>query len=220
MGEAALQIGSILKTIGLVFSPLLVLPLIILLLGRPVQKIGAFLTELLDPVSGGALFLAKFAALSLILVQLAVILGRYIFGWSASWLNEIVIYSFAILFLLAAASALKSDDHVRVDIFRGRMSAQQRAGIDMAGYYLFFFPICILILWTVAGSSSFAESWLKLEGSRESDGLPVYFLFRTLIPAFAILMLLQGLSEAIKSAMILRGLREPPPEHKAEHGAA
>ncbi len=220
MGELALQIGTILKFSGLLLSPFLLLPLIVLIIGKPIAKIGDTFIDLLDPVSSAAMALAMVATLVMLFAQLMVIIGRYSFGWSASWLNEMVVYGFAAMFMLAAASALKADAHVRVDIFRAAMTPRYKSLVDLLGLYLLLFPVCILILWTVAGSSAFAESWISFQGSRESDGLPIYYLFRTLIPVFAVLMILQGLSEALKSAMILRGLREPPQTSDFENRAA
>jgi TRAP-type mannitol/chloroaromatic compound transport system permease small subunit len=216
MLDAVLWFGGALQRIGPYLIPLLFLPLLVLAVGRPVSGAASMVFRTTDQISTAAMFLARASGVIIILAQLIIIIGRYVYGWSASWLNETVVYGFAALFLLAAPGALKADAHVRVDIFRGQMSARQKAAVDLAGAYLFLIPVCCLILWTVAKSSSFAESWQSLEGSRESDGLPVYFLFRTLIPLFAVLMLVQGLSDAIRSALILRGLHDEdaPPAHK------
>ena len=43
-----------------------------------------------------------------------------------------------------------------------------------------------------------ARSWAILETSRETSGLPAVFLLKTLIPVFALLMALQGVSQAIR----------------------
>ena len=220
MLDAILQFGSFLKWITPALSGVLLLPILFLILGRAAGSVAGKLSSGLDVVSSGALVVSRIAAVLIIVSQLLIIIGRYVFGWSASWLHETVIYSFAVIFLLAAPAALKADAHVRVDIFRGNMSGKTKAIVDLVGTYLLLFPVCMLILWTVATSSSFAESWKSLEGSRESDGLPIYYLFRTLIPMFAVLMIVQGLSEAIKNALIIRGLREPPEPHELEHGAA
>lgn len=85
--------------------------------------------------------------------------------------------------------------------------------IEMIGVTAFIWPICALILY--AGGASLARSWIGLEPFNESDGLPVKFLFRTLIPAFAILLMAQGLSQALKAALGLRGLRDldETPDH-------
>lgn len=203
MAELLLTIGISLKWLGLALTPLFLLPWLTLILpglfARPAQK----LVQWLDHVSTIALSIASFLAVFMVIAQLLVIVGRYVFDWSASWANELIIYSFAGLFLIAASSALKSDAHVRVDILREKMSRKQKAGIDLAGLYLFLIPICILILWA-AISPSFVRSWMQFEGSRESDGLPINYMFRTLVPLFAVLLLSQGLAEALRASLILR----------------
>ncbi len=214
MGEIFLSLGEGLKWLGLALSPALFLPLLLLALPHKYLNYFKTLPRILEQATSSALSLAMGGALIMLGAQLLVIIGRYIFEWSASWANEIIIYSFAALFLLAAASALKADDHVRVDIFREKMSVKSKAAIDLIGLYLFLFPICLLILWA-AISPSFVRSWANLEGSRESDGLPIYFLFRTLIPLFAVLLINQGLVEALRACFRLRGVDTAPFERSA-----
>ena len=43
------------------------------------------------------------------------------------------------------------------------------------------------------------RSWAILERSRETSGLPLVFLLKTLIPLFALLMALQGVAQAIRA---------------------
>ena len=109
--------------------------------------------------------------------------------------------------MIGACVALRDNAHVRVDILRPRFGEDGRNWIELAGIYLLLFPICIRILQT--GEQGLARSWLLFEGSRESDGLPFLYLFKTLVPLFAVLMLSQGLSEALKAALRLTG-RMPP----------
>jgi len=219
LADLFLTLGTFLRYAGLAALPFFALPLIILLLPKMAGPIGTKLSGLIDRVSGVFLWLAMVFAGVMVAAQLAVIIGRYVFGWSASWLNESVVYSFAIMFLLGAASALRDDAHVRVDILRARMAPKVLASIELAFTYLFIFPICWLILWA-AISPSFISAWTNFQGSRESDGLPLYFLFRTLIPLFAVILAAQGLSQAIKAALGLRGLREIDRPGGPEHGAA
>ena len=209
MAELFLTIGTVLKWVGFALSPLFLLPWLALVLpglfATPARKLAAWL----DHVSTGALGIASCLAVFMVIVQLLVIIGRYVFDWSASWANELIIYSFAGLFLIAASSALKSDAHVRVDILREKMTRKQKAGIDLAGLYLFLIPFCVLILWA-AISPSFVRSWINFEGSRESDGLPINYIFRTLVPMFAVLLLTQGLAEALRASLTIRGTDTTP----------
>ena len=48
-----------------------------------------------------------------------------------------------------------------------------------------------------------ARSWALLERSRETSGLPFVYLLKTLIPLFALLLALQGVSQAIRAARVL-----------------
>lgn len=195
--------GNVVKLVGLILSPLLLLPLVLLFPTPLIPKITKTCVRWIESTSKFTLLAACLSAIIMVLAQLFVIFGRYVFGWSATWLNEIVIYTYAAMFLLAAAHTLQSNRHVRVDIFRDRMSPTMKNSIELVGFYLFIVPICILILWSSV-SRSFVASWINFEGSRESDGLPIYFLFRTLIPLFATLLLAQGLANAIKTAQTFK----------------
>ena len=186
--EIFLTLGGALKWLGLALSPLLLLPLIVTIWPDPVGRIAKWLSARIDAVS----------------------------GWALGGANEIVIYAFAAMFMLGSASALRDDAHVRVDILRPRFGARRRNWIELAGIYLFLFPICIRLL--AMTEQGLARSWALFEGSRESDGLPLLFLFKTLLPAFAVLMLVQGLSEALKAALRLTGKLEDVAEEEPHGG--
>ncbi len=218
--EIFLTLGGWLNWLGVALSPLLVLPLLVTIWPEPVERLAKWLSARIDAVSGWALGGAIASAIILVGAQLLVVLLRYAFGLSFTWLNEIVIYAFAAMFMLGSASALRDDAHVRVDILRPRFGPRGRNWIELAGVYLFLFPICIRLL--AMTEQGLARSWSLFEGSRESDGLPLLFLFKTLLPAFAVLMLVQGLSVALKAALRLTGKLDEAPEedpHGGIHGA-
>ncbi|MEO0982332.1 MAG: TRAP transporter small permease subunit [Pseudomonadota bacterium] len=205
-GAVFLIVGDVLRWIGFALSPLLLLPLSTLIAPGLVGGVSGRVADGLNRITGMALKLAMATVVLMALAQLTVVVIRQVFGLAFSWLDETVVYAFAATFLLAAAGALRDDAHVRVDILRPRFTPQTRAAIELVGSYLFIFPIGVLVLWAV--EPSLARSWAGLEGSRESDGLPIYFLLRTLMPVFAVLLILQGVSNALTAALGLRGLRE------------
>lgn len=214
-----LTLGTGLKWIGLILSPLLLLPLVLLVFPSLFHKIAERISGAIDGLTGWVLAAAMAAAVALVFLQLSDVILTYAYGWSRTWLSELVIYAFATMFMLGAAAALRDDAHVRVDILRPRFGVRGRAWIELAGIYLFLFPICIRLLGL--SEQGLTRSWMLFEGSRESDGLPIVFLFKTLVPAFAALLIAQGLSEAIKAALILTGKREETESHlgEANHGA-
>ncbi len=154
--------------------------------------------------------------LAMVLLTFAVVVLRYSFnlGWIA--MQEVITWAHALVFMLGAAYTLKHNGHVRVDIFYGKLSARGQAWVDLAGAMLLLLPVAGFILWISWGYAS--SSWSLLEGSREQGGLPGVFLLKSAIPALGILLILQGLSQAIHSLLTITGRSaEPePPRQTAE----
>jgi TRAP-type mannitol/chloroaromatic compound transport system permease small subunit len=141
-------------------------------------------------------------SLVIVLIQFSVVVLRYLLGIGSIWLQESVIYGHAALFLLAAAWTLREGGHVRVDVFYAEASPRRKALIDLVGAVLLLIPFAATLLFL--SLPYVARSWASLEGSRETSGLPFVFLLKSLIPAFAVLMVLQGLSQAAGAARVLR----------------
>ncbi|MFZ3241993.1 MAG: TRAP transporter small permease subunit [Pseudolabrys sp.] len=145
---------------------------------------------------------AAWLALVVVLLQFALVVARYLFGLGSVWLTETVIYAHAALFMLAAAWTLQVGGHVRVDIFYADASAHTKALIDLVGALFLLLPFMVVLIWLSIPYA--ARSWSILEHSQEASGLPVVFVFKTLIPLFALLMALQGIAQAIRAAALLR----------------
>ena len=139
--------------------------------------------------------------LFLVLMQFAVVLMRYAFGIGLIWISESIMYAHAALFLLAAAWTLQQNGHVRVDVFYSNASARGKAIIDLLGALFLLLPFMAVIIYFAL--PYVARSWLILEHSRETSGLPFVYLLKTLIPLFAVLMGLQGISQAVRAALLL-----------------
>ena len=114
---------------------------------------------------------------------------------------------FGMQYLIAGSYAYLTNSHVRVDIFHNRMGAKARALVDFVGFYALLLPVCPIILWNSQSFVSF--SWRIFEASSEADGIRGEFLLKTLIPVFAITMILQGLAIALRAAMCLNGQERP-----------
>ncbi|MSP42678.1 MAG: TRAP transporter small permease subunit [Alphaproteobacteria bacterium] len=133
----------------------------------------------------------------LVVVQFIVVLLRYVFGIGALMLQESRTYMFSILFMLGAGYTLLQDGHVRVDIFYRTAKPSTKAVVDLLGSLFFLIPVCVLIL--IISRPYVAASWAVLEGSKETSGIPGIFLLKSLIPLFAILLILQGAANAIRA---------------------
>jgi TRAP-type mannitol/chloroaromatic compound transport system permease small subunit len=144
---------------------------------------------------------AAWLALVVVALQFALVVGRYLFGLGSIWLSETVIYANAALFLLAAAWTLREGGHVRVDVFYAHASPRTRAIVDLAGSLLLLLPFALVLLWLSIPFA--ARSWVVLERSQETSGLPLVFLLKTLVPLFAAMMALQGVAQAIRAVTAL-----------------
>ena len=146
---------------------------------------------------------AAWCCLFIVLVEFAIVVLRYAFGVGSIAAQESVLYAQAALFMLAAAWTLQTGGHVRVDVFYAQAKSRTRALVDLFGALVFLLPFA-----TVLGLLSIpyaARSWAILEHSRETSGLPLVYLFKTLIPVFAVLIGLQGVAQAIRAARVLIG---------------
>jgi TRAP-type mannitol/chloroaromatic compound transport system permease small subunit len=148
---------------------------------------------------------ASWCALAIVLIGFAVVQMRYVLGLGSIWLQESILYAHAALFLLAAAWTLKEGGHVRVDVFYASASPRVKAWIDLLGAALLLLPFCVAIIYF--SLPYVARSWAIFESSRESSGLPLVYLLKSLIPVFAVMLAAQGLSQAIKSVAMLTMLR-------------
>jgi TRAP-type mannitol/chloroaromatic compound transport system permease small subunit len=157
---------------------------------------------------------ATWCCLYIVLAEFAVVVMRYAFGMGSIRLQESVLYAHAALFMLAAAWTLQVGGHVRVDVFYAQASPRRRAVIDLVGAIVFLFPFAIAV--AALSLPYVARSWAILEGSRETSGLPLVYLLKTLIPLFALLIGLQGIAQAIRAALVLAGPPPIPPPQAGE----
>ncbi|MHB0774719.1 TRAP transporter small permease subunit [Halomonas sp. WWR20] len=147
----------------------------------------------------------------MMLIQFLVVVLRYLFNFNSILMQESVMYMHAVLFLLAASYTFKHDGHVRVDIFYRGLSPRAQAWIDLLGTLLLLIPFMGFII--VSSLGYVGSSWAIFEGSPDTGGIPGVFLLKTLIPLFAVLMIMQGIAEIIRKALIISGRQVPTPEH-------
>jgi TRAP-type mannitol/chloroaromatic compound transport system permease small subunit len=163
------------------------------------------LADRIDRLTAAIGRVVAWLVLAVVLLQFALVVARYVFGLGSVWLTETVVYAHAAVFMLAAAWTLRLGGHVRVDIFYADGSARAKALIDLAGSVLMLLPFMLVLLWLSVPYA--ARSWAILEHSQEASGLPIVFVLKTLIPLFALLMALQGISQAIRALAALSRAR-------------
>lgn len=122
-------------------------------------------------------------------------------------------YLFGIMFMLGAAYTLRHDGHVRVDVLYARLSPRAKAWVNLIGSLALLIPFCLIALWLSYDWVKF--SWAIHEMSSNPQGLPRYPI-KTVVPVALVLLMLQGVSLAIHSAAVIRGMEESPTEEADE----
>lgn len=179
--------------------------MVILAMTRPPAQFVQKTVETIDRVNTAIGRTAAWCCLYIVVVEFALVVMRYALGIGSIRIQESVIYAHAALFLLAAAWVLKTDGHVRVDIFYAEAKPRVKAAIDLLGTVIFLAPFAVALL--LLSLPYAARSWAVFERSPEASGLPFVFLLKTLIPLFAFLIGLQGIAQAIRAVLTLRGQR-------------
>ena len=150
--------------------------------------------------------------LIVVLISAANAIVRKLFNYSSNAYLEIQWYLFSVIFLFGAGYTLLRNEHVRIDIITGRLSARAQNWIDVVGIVLFLWPMSFVIMWM--SWPLFVDSLTRHEVSSNAGGLLIWPA-RLMMPIGFALLIMQSVSELIKRIAFLRG-RIPDPLQK--HG--
>lgn len=135
------------------------------------------------------------------------VIARYAFNAPTVWAYDISYMLYGSHFMLGAGYALLRKDHIRTDVFYGKWPVRRQGLVDASLYLFFFFPGLVFFL--LAGWDAAYHSWSIGETSEVSVWRPVLYPFKTVMPVTAALLLLQGISEFLKSVQAVRTGRWP-----------
>ena len=123
------------------------------------------------------------------------VFSRYVFKNPHAWAFDAMNMMYGTLFMMAGAYTLSKNGHVRGDVLYGFFPPRLQAGLDLALYFIFFFPGVIALCW--AGYYYAAESWAIRETSSLASGGPPLYPFKAIIPIAGVTLLLQGVVEVV-----------------------
>ncbi len=158
-------------------------------------------------------------ALLVVLVQLMMVIGRFIFSYEQPFMADLVRLWYSAMFLFASAHTLVSEGHVRVDVFYSSLSRKARAVVNGVGSVVLGMTMCwtILILGTATTASTLIGPFLRFEQGQQTYGGMTRYMLALFLAVFAVSMLLQFASYMLKAYADWRG--EPDPD-APEEGAA
>jgi TRAP-type mannitol/chloroaromatic compound transport system permease small subunit len=126
------------------------------------------------------------------------VFARYVFHAPTIWAYDAAYMLYGTHFMLGAAYTLYKGGHIRTDLFYQNWSVRTRGTIDATLYLLFFFPGIALFFWM--GLQEALHAWDIREVSDASPWRPILYPFKAMIPISLALLLIQGVSEFLKSA--------------------
>jgi TRAP-type mannitol/chloroaromatic compound transport system permease small subunit len=130
------------------------------------------------------------------------VVARYAFDAPTIWSFDVTYMLYGTIFMLGAAYALHKGAHIRTDFFFEKWSIRTRGVIDSIAYLLFFFPSLAVFLYVSAG-----EGWYAFsigETSEQTPWRPILWPFKMVVPLTCLLLMIQGVSETIKSLYAAR----------------
>ena len=160
------------------------------------------IVRLIDTVVGLLGKVVAWLLFGVVLVTTVVVIMQ-LFGHNSIAMQESVTYMHAAVFMIGAAYTLQIDGHVRVDVFYRNFSPRKKAVVNMIGAFLFLFPVAGIILYY--SWSDVMRSWAVMETSNQPGGLPYIYILKSLMPTFAVLLILQGMAEVLRNILILQG---------------
>jgi TRAP-type mannitol/chloroaromatic compound transport system permease small subunit len=129
-------------------------------------------------------------------------LARYVFNAPTLWAYDVSYMLYGALFMLGAHYTLLRGAHIRTDMLWDRFSVRTKGRIDAVAYIFFFFPA--MILWFYASVDEAWNSFRMWELSEQTAWRPVLWPFKAIVPATALLLMVQGVSELLKSLYAAR----------------
>ena len=127
---------------------------------------------------------------------------RYLFNAPTIWSFDVTYMLYGTIFMLGAAYALLKGAHIRTDFFWDQFSTRKKGVIDSISYLVFFFPGFAILF--VIGLEEALYAFRINEMSDQTPWRPILWPFKAVVPLACLLLLIQGVSELLKSLYMAR----------------
>ena len=133
----------------------------------------------------------------LIFAMVYEVIARKYFVAPTMWAYDMSRFMYGALFMLGAGYALSKGVHIRADFIYRNWSQRTQGIIDASLYILFYFPGLLIFLFM---STDFAYmAWYRGERGMDTAWMPYMGPIKTVLPLGVIFLLIQGISELLKS---------------------
>ena len=146
----------------------------------------------------------------LIFAMVYEVIGRHLFNRHTLLSFDISRMLAGALFMLGAAYTLSKGIHIRADFLYRNWKVKNQAMVDLFLYLLFFFPGFLVFFWvsfdyaytSICGRSDLMECLggkVRIQRAMDTTWMPIMWPLKSCMPIGAFLLLVQGVSEVLKS---------------------
>ena len=146
----------------------------------------------------------------LIFAMVYEVIGRHFFNRPTLWSFDISRMLAGALFMLGAAYTLSKGIHIRADFLYRNWKVKNQAMVDLFLYLLFFFPGFLVFFWvsfdyaytSICERSDLMECLggkVRIQRAMDTTWMPIMWPLKSCMPIGAFLLLVQGVSEVLKS---------------------
>ena len=151
--------------------------------------------------------LVSWLLVPLMLAMVYEVFARYFFTAPTVWAYDVSRMLGGAMFVLGAAYALSKGVHIRSDFIYRKWSVKTQGRVDAFLYVTFYFPALLIFLWV-----AYQWGWNSLSrGERGTDTawMPLLGPVKSALPVGVVFLLIQGVSELLKSLHAARKGRWP-----------
>ena len=125
------------------------------------------------------------------------VLARKLFLAPTIWAYDMSRFFYGALFMLGAGYALSKGVHIRADFLYRNFKVKTQGTVDFWLYLLFYFPGLLVFLYMTIGFVQ--ESIMRGEKGMDTTWMPYMWPIKTCLLVGIIFLLIQGISEILKS---------------------
>ncbi len=147
-------------------------------------------------------------ALLIIIAELTIVITRFVFSYQQAFMDDLVRYWYAALFLLASAYTLYEEGHVRVDIFYSKFSARKKGRVNAFAAMILGIPTMAVILEVgFDGKQSIINGPVRVFEVTQTGGLGMYVKYEmaVFLGIFAATMMIALISFFFEAVADARG---------------
>ncbi len=157
--------------------------------------------RIVDRVSDYTGIVAMYLIFAMVAILLLDAITRNVIDIPMHWGIEAAQFTLAAYYFLGGATTIKNNDHVRMDLFYGKLSPRGRDWMDLVTIGCLLFYLVVMLI----GSISSLSYAIETNEKRFSMWNPSMIPIKVLMTICIVLMILQTISMIFKHVAALRG---------------